>query len=87
MKLKGKFYENNAISFLSTILYNLKWICLSLIVINLFPVLERGTSSGLDDETCFWGVVLVAVTAFLFICKGQWQNVCDKITDYLAARK
>lgn len=85
MKFKGKFYENNAISYLSVLLYNLRWVGVFLIAINALPVLERATSSyGLDDETVFWGWLLVIGTVCLFIFKKRWENLCDKITDYLA---
>ena len=87
MKFKGKFYENNALSYISTLLYNLKWIGVLLIVFNALTVLERATSSGLDDETVFWGWLLVITTLCLFIFKKRWQNLCDKFTDYLANRK
>lgn len=86
---KGKFYENNAVSYISTLLYNLKWIGVLVIGLNALPVLERATSSygRLDGETAFWGLVIVGITLCLFIFEKRWQSLCDKFTDYLAYRK
>lgn len=87
MRFKGKFYENNFISYISTVLYNLKFIGVLLILFNVLPVLERATSFGLDDETVFWGWLLVITTLCLFIFNKRWQSLCDKFTDFLANRK
>lgn len=80
----GKYYEDNKLSLLSALLYNLKWLGVFIILINIFPVLESSSVYGLDDEVAFWGSLLVAGTLCLFIFKKRWQSLCDKITDKLA---
>lgn len=88
MNLKGKLYENKVLCYISSLLYNLKWIGVLLIAYNALSVLDRATSSyGLDDETVFWGWLLVISTLCLFVFNSHWQKLCDKFTDYLANRK
>ncbi len=80
----GKYYEDNKLSLLSALLYNLKWLGVFIILINIVPVLESSSVYGLDDEVAFWGVLLFAGTLCLFVFKKKWQSFCDMITDKLA---
>lgn len=82
----GKYYENNKVSLISALLYNVRWVGVFLILINFLPVLEKATSTGLDDETTFWAFVLIIVTVALFVFKKQWQSLCNRFTDFLNER-
>ena len=80
----GKYYSDNKLSLLSAILYNLKWVGVFIILINIVPVLESSSAYGLNDEVAFWGTLLVVGTICLFVFKKKWESLCDKITDKLA---
>lgn len=70
----AKFYDNNKLTLISVCLYNLKWLSVFVILINILPVLERGTSTGLDHETAFWGTVIVIGTLSLFVLNKNGKS-------------
>lgn len=80
----GKYYSDNKLSLLSAFLYNLKWLGVFIILINIVPVIESSSAYGLNDEVAFWGALLVTGTVCLFVFKKKWESLCDKITDKLA---
>lgn len=87
MKIKGKYYDNNLVALLSTVLYNTRWISLFALACNILPTLEKATSSyGLDDETCFWGCCWVVVTIGLFFYHKKLTTIYDGITDFVYSK-
>lgn len=84
---KGKTYDNNMLSYLSRVLYNVKWLGL-LITICMAPIsIEMATDGegvSRDEEEYFYGfLVILAVTIVLFVYDKKWKNLCDKIMDKL----
>lgn len=59
-------------------LVNLRWIMVAIIAVNALPIIEQGTARGLDDETAFWSVVVLALTVGLFIFNKKYPKVLDK---------
>lgn len=57
---------------------NLRWIMLAIIVGNAAPIIEKGTASGLDDETAIWSTFVVIVTVGLFVFDKKYQKTVSK---------
>lgn len=66
-------------------LFNLKWIMLLILVLNLFAFgyLEKMTAVGLSDEEAVWGVVLIVAMVLLFVFDKPWKKICNKICEML----
>lgn len=87
MKIKGKYYDNNFVALLSTLLYNLRIISSFALMCNLLPTIEKATTAyGLDDETCFWGICWIVVTFCLLKYHKKMTVIYDKITDIVYSK-
>lgn len=50
-----------------------------IIAINALPIIEKGTASGLDDETALWSTVVVIATIGLFVFNKKYQGLVSKL--------
>lgn len=80
------------LSIFRTILFNMKWImvgilCLNLFCFGYFDKLYTPYSQGMDTESWFWGIIIIAITILLFACDKGWKKLCLKICDFIRQRQ
>lgn len=79
----GKYYDDNKLSLISALLYNLKWFGAFIIIFNIGYIVESALAHGLDDEVVVWGILIGVGTVCLFIFKKKWESFSDVMTDKL----
>lgn len=83
--LKGKYYDNNMLSLLSAVLYNLKWGGVLICCFTCLNALEMATDSngvsGSEEEYVYGTCLVVIVTILLFVYKIKWERICDLVID------